>query len=131
MNQKVASNMQGPTVKRTTSVSTVLYQRGYVPMGSKVPGHKNRHYSEPNPTWRRSMRRVSQQRFHSIGSTHKSTNQLAVGTTAASNSQPGYTSGKTGAQKDKPFVPISISKTSQKLVQSDTQPVRKIKGASW
>lgn len=135
MNQQVASNMKGHTLKGNTSVSTVLYDRGYVPTGSKVPGQKNSSYSEFSPTWQRSMQKVSvpPQRLHSTRRTHKSTNQFTVSTIATSSFQPGYTCGKLGAQKGSSFVysPVSMSKTSQKLVQTGTKPIQKTKGGSW
>lgn len=129
MNRQVGSNMKG-----NPSVSTVLYQSGYLPTGSKVPG-QNRSYSESSLTWQRSMQKVSvpPQRLHSTRSTRKSTNQFTVSTTATSSFQPGYACGKTGAQKGRPFIcsRVSVSKTSPKLVQTGTEPIQKIKGGSW
>lgn len=128
--------MKGPTGKRNASVSTVLYRRGYVPTGSRVAGQKYRSRSESNLTWQQSMRKVSvsPQRLVSTRSTHKSTDLFTVPTaTSTSVPQPGYTSGKTVAQQSRPFVcsPVSVSKTSQKVVQTGPEPILKTKGASW
>lgn len=129
MNQEVASNMKGSTVKRNTSVSTVLYERGYVPTGSKGPGQKNQSYSDSSQSWHRSMQKVSlpPQRLHST--IRKSTNHFPVSTTPTSSFQPGYACGKLGAQKGRSFVwsPVSVPK----LVQTGTEPIQKMKGGSW
>lgn len=73
------------------------------------------------------------QRLYSATIPRKSTNQFAASTTATSNFQAGYAYGKTEAQEGRPSIssPLSILKTSQKLVQAGSEPTQKTKGGSW